>query len=232
MISNLAPIFEQAYRDLRPRAPIPEFELRFYPFANISNTIRLRQGRLFVRLSDLLEGAPEAVLYAILHILIAKLYRRPIDAAHAARYRKFTGSHDVAKKTHLIRQMRGRKRIEGPEGRHYHLDQIFDELNLRFFHGLMARPQMTWSGKQSLRMLGHYDPAHNTIVVSRVFDRPEVPRYAIEYLVYHEMLHLRHPVKLRGSRRSVHPPAFKEEEKLFPQLEKAKQFLKHLGNLE
>ena len=51
---------------------------------------------------------------------------------------------------------------------------------------------------------GMTDPAHNTIVVSRIFDQPSVPRHAIEYLVYHEMLHLRHPVKLRGSRRCVH----------------------------
>jgi hypothetical protein len=232
MTSNLSQTFAQAYRHLRPIAPLPEFEVRFYRFANINNTIRLRQGRIFVRLSDLLEGAPEAVLYAILHILIAKLYRKPIEAEQAARYRRFTGSKAMAEKAHLIRQMRGRKRIAGPTGKHYDLDQIFEELNLRFFHGLMARPQMTWSGKHALRSLGHYDPAHNTIVVSRVFDRAIVPRYAIDYLVYHEMLHLRHPVKLRGSRRSVHPPAFQEEEKLFPQLAEAKQFLKHLGSLD
>jgi hypothetical protein len=232
MTSDLPQIFELAYRDLRPRAPIPEFEVRFYRFANINCTIRLRQERIFVRLSDLLEGAPESVLYAILHILLAKLYRKPIDTAHATRYRKFTSSSAMAAKAHLIRQVRGRKRIEGPKGQHYDLDQIFDDLNLRFFHGLMARPQMTWSGNRSLRSLGHYDPAHNTIVVSRVFDGPRVPPYAIEYLVYHEMLHLRHPVKLRGSRRSVHPRAFKEEEKLFPQLAEAQQFLKKLGTLD
>src|SRR6266481_2850429 len=232
MMSRLVELFEQAYRELRPRAPMPEFEVRYYRFANINNTIRLREGRLLVRLSDLLEGAPDPVLYAILHILIAKLYRKPVDAVHAARYRKHTGSQALAEKTHLIRQMRGRKRIAGPRGQHYDLDQVFDELNLRFFHGLMARPQTTWSGNHSLRSLGHYDPAHNTIVVSRVFDRPGVPRYAIDYLVYHEMLHLRHPVKLRGSRRLVHPAAFREDEKLFPQLAEAREFLKHLGKLD
>jgi len=232
MMSRLVELFEQAYRELRPRAPMPEFEVHYYRFANINNTIRLREGRLLIRLSDLLEGAPDPVLYAILHILIAKLYRKPVDAVHAARYRKHTGSQALAEKTHLIRQMRGRKRIAGPRGQHYDLDQVFDELNLRFFHGLMARPQMTWSGNHSLRSLGHYDPAHNTIVVSRVFDRPGVPRYAIDYLVYHEMLHLRHPVKLRGSRRLVHPAAFREDEKLFPQLAEAREFLKHLGKLD
>jgi hypothetical protein len=232
MVSTLSQIFEEVYRELRPRAPMPEFEVRFYRFANINNTIRLRQGRIFVRLSDLLEGAPEPVLYAILHILLAKLYRKPIDAAHATRYRRFTGSHAMSEKAHLIRQMRGRKRVTGPKGNYYDLDQVFEDLNLRFFHGLMARPQMTWSGNRSLRSLGHYDPAHNTIVVSLVFDGPRVPNYAIDYLVYHEMLHLRHPVKLRGSRRCVHPAAFQAEEKLFPQLAEAKEFLKRLGSLD
>jgi hypothetical protein len=207
---------------------MPEFEIRFFRFTNLNNTIRLRSGRIFVRLSDLLEGAPEPVLHSILHILLAKLYRKEIDPAHAARYRRFTGSHDMAAKTNLIRQIRGRKRIESPQGHHYDLEQVFDELNSRFFHGLMARPQMTWSGIHARQSLGHYDPAHNTIVVSRIFDRPGVPRYAVEYLVYHEMLHLRHPVKLRGSRRCVHPKAFQEEEKLFPHLEQAKKYLKQL----
>jgi hypothetical protein len=228
MIPRLRTIFEEAYREVRPGAPTPEFEVRFFAFTNLNNTIRLRRGRILVRLSDLLEGAPSGVVHAILHILIAKLYRARIDATYASRYRKFAGSRAMAAKTHLIRKIRGRKRIHSPTGEHYHLEEIFDDLNRRFFHGLMARPQLTWSGNHSRQNLGHYDPAHNTIVVSRIFDHPAVPRYAIEYLVYHEMLHLRHPVKLRGSRRCVHPRAFQEEEKLFPRLHDAKRYLKNL----
>ncbi len=66
---------------------------------------------------------------------------------------------------------------------------------MRFFGGLLGRPDLTWSEHHAKRSLGHYDAAHNTIVVSRVFDRPSSPRYAIEYLLYHEMLHLKHPVR-------------------------------------
>ena len=57
----------------------PELKIEFFAFANVNNTIRLREGRLLVRLSDLLEGAPEAVVRAIAHILLAKMYRKPID---------------------------------------------------------------------------------------------------------------------------------------------------------
>ncbi|HET7750596.1 MAG TPA: M48 family peptidase, partial [Terriglobales bacterium] len=64
--------------------------------------------------------------------------------------------------------------------------------------------------------------------ISRIFDHPQVPRYALEYILYHEMLHLKHPVKLLGSRRCVHSAEFQAEENLFPQLEQAKAFLKRL----
>ncbi len=228
MREDLAVIFQECYRELRPRAPLPEFRVTFYPFANINNTVRLREGKILMRISDLLEGAPEQVVRAIVHILLAKLYRKAIDSGHNLRYRKYVSSHALLNKAELVRQLRGRKRIESAQGHVYDLEQIFDDLNTRFFHGLLARPQMTWSRDHARNMLGHYDPAHNAIVVSRIFDHPRIPRYAVEYLVYHEMLHLKHPVKMRGLRRCVHGREFQAEEKLFPHLEEAKAFLKRL----
>ena len=228
MPAPLETIFHECYRELRPRAPAPPFRISFFRFANVNNTIRLRNGLVLVRLSDLLEGAPEGVHHSIAHILLAKLYRKPINSAHAARYRKYVSSHDLSRKAHLVRQMRGRKLIVSAQGHTFDLEEIFEDLNRRFFYGLLGRPQLTWSSNHSRSNLGHYDPAHNTIVISRLFDRPQVPLYAVEYIVYHEMLHLKHPVKLRGSRRCVHPRAFVEEEKLFPEFEKAKAFLKRL----
>jgi predicted metal-dependent hydrolase len=225
---RLLQIFQETYRELRPQAPSPELSIEFFAFANINNTIRLREGKLLIRLSDLLEGAPEAVLRAIAHILLAMMYRKPIEREYSTRYRRYVASHDIRKKAHLVRQIRGRKQIDTAQGRTYNLEAIFEDLNVRFFYGLLARPQMTWSRDHARNSLGHYDPAHNAIVVSRVFDHPRVPHYAVEYIVYHEMLHLKHPVKLHGSRRCVHSAEFQAEEKLFPQLEKAKRFLKQI----
>ncbi len=224
----MLPLLQETYRELRPRAPFPEFELRFYPFVNINNTVRLADGRMKLRLSDLLESAPEPVLKAILHILLAKIYRRPIDRAHSSRYRRYIASREMMQKAQRVRQMRGRKRLESAQGRCYDLDEVFDTLNVRFFHGLLGRPQMSWSAERARHLLGHYDPAHNAIIISKVFDQPHVPRLAMEYIVYHEMLHLKHPVKIRGSRRCVHGKEFREEEKAFPRLEAARLFLKSL----
>jgi predicted metal-dependent hydrolase len=225
---GLLEIFQETYQKLRPASSIPELKIEFFAFANVNNTIRMRGGRLLVRLSDLLEGAPDAVLRAIAHILLAKMYRQPIDRGQAARYRKYVASHEIVRKTHLVRQMRGRKRLHSARGHVYDLDAIFEELNTRFFHGLMARPRMSWSPSKTRRILGHYDPAHNAIIISRIFDHFAVPAYVLEYVVYHEMLHLKHPVRLRGSRRCVHSAEFQAEEKLFPRAMEAEAFLKRL----
>lgn len=207
---------------------MPELTVEFYAFANVNNTIRLRKGRLLVRLSDLLEGAPEEVLRAIAHILLAKMYRRQIERGHASCYRRYVGSHAVTRKAHLVRQIRGRKRVSSPRGHVYDLDAMFEDLNQRYFYGLLGRPQITWSPNGARRLLGHYDPAHNTISISSIFDNPRVPRCAVEYILYHEMLHLKHPVRLRGSRRCVHSPEFQAEEARFAGLSQAKQFLRQL----
>jgi hypothetical protein len=207
---------------------MPPITIRFRRFTSLNTTIRLREGNIHVSLSDLLEGAPESVLHAIAHILLAKLYKKPIDPAHNTRYKRFASSTAVTRQTELIRHTRGTKRFSGPEGRFFHLEEVFDGLNVRFFGGLLGRPNLTWSEHHAKRSLGHYDAAHNTIVVSKVFDRPSSPRYALEYLLYHEMLHLKHPVKMRGLRRCVHSREFKAEEALFPQLPEALAFIKRL----
>jgi len=229
----LLSIFEQEYRALRPRAPMPALEVKFRRFTSLNTTIRLRrdedgQPRLIVRLSDLLEHAPENIHRAIAHILLAKLYRRPIEPVFADSYRRYTQSEAVSKQAERIRQTRGRKVLSSPQGHLYDLNEVFEAVNRRFFHGLLGRPTLTWSAHVAKRMLGHYDAAHNTIVVSRVFDRPGTPRYAIEYLLYHEMLHLKHPVRVRAGRRCVHSREFQAEERLFPELDLARAYLKRL----
>jgi predicted metal-dependent hydrolase len=50
----------------------------------------------------------------------------------------------------------------------------------------------------------------------------------MEYIVYHEMLHLKHPVRMRGTRRCVHGKEFRADENAFPHIEEARLFLRTL----
>jgi hypothetical protein len=248
-------IYAEVFRRLRPRTPLPRIQVEFRPYANANAQVRFSaqrpprelspgsqplrapvraesaepRGVLLVRLADTLEGAPEDVLEALAEILLCKLFRRPAPASSGDRYRRYLNRRDVRRSLDLVRQIRGRKRIEPPRGRCFDLEPIFEELNFRYFFGLMARPLIGWSPQASRTMLGHYDPSHNAIVLSRILDSPEVPKLAVEYVLFHEMLHLRYPAEHIAGRRCVHTKAFKEAEKQFENLKQAKAVLRQLA---
>ena len=221
-------IYARVFRELKPRTALPELHVEYCRFANADSFIRLENGNLFVRVSDLLAGAPAPVTEALAYILLGKLYRKPVPRIYAHRYRLYLNRRDVRRQMHLVRQIRGRKFISGPQGEHRNLETLFDRLNEQFFAGLLGRPQLGWSRAASRHMLGHYDPSHNAIILSRVFDNPRVPSLALEYVMFHEMLHLRYPVDHNGSRRRVHTREFRQAEKEFPGLKEAKELLKRI----
>jgi hypothetical protein len=221
-------IFARVFAELKPRTAAPPITVRFVRYTAPNSNIRLRAGAIDVRISDLLEGAPSPVVEALAQILLGKLFRRPVPRVYTHRYRLYLNRRDMRRQAHLMRQIRGRKMGLGPRGEYYNLEEIFEELNTRFFDGLLARPLLHWSVRVSRTRLGHFDPSHHAIIISRIFDSPRAGRLALEYVVFHEMLHLRHPVDHRGARRRVHTREFHEDEKKFPGLALAKEMLKKL----
>ncbi len=223
-----AEICARVFHQLKPRTTVPPVHVEFCRFANADCFVRVEGGALRVRISDLFEGAPAPVMEALAFILLSKLLRRPVARIYSHRYRLYLNRKDVRRKVQLVRQMRGRKFLADPRGACYDLQQIFEDLNARYFHGLMGQPLLGWSRGASRNMLGHFDPAHNTIVISRVFDSAGVPRLALEYVMFHEMLHLRYPVDHTGARRRVHTREFRQAEKEFEHLKEAKEMLRKL----
>lgn len=221
-------IYARVFRQMRPRTPLPQVRVQFRRYASANAQVRWQDGTLDVRIADTLAAAPEPVMEALAEILLSKLFRRPVPASSNDRYRRYLNRREVRHSLDLVRQARGRKQLCPPQGECYNLEEMFEELNFRYFHGLMSRPAIGWSPHASRSMLGHYDPPHNAIVLSRILDRPDTPRLAVEYVLFHEMLHLRHPAEHRGARRCVHTRAFKEAEKIFEGLREAKALLRHL----
>jgi hypothetical protein len=223
-------IFARVFTELKPRTAVPALRVKFCKFANANSSVRWENTGLDFRITDVLEGAPSAILESLAHILMSKLFRRTPPRTHAERYRRYLNRKEMRRSLQLVKQTRGRKFVSGPQGDTYDLQAIFDELNQAHFHGLMAQPLLGWSRRPSRVMLGHYDPSHNAIILSRLLDRPTVPRLAVEYILFHEMLHLRFPVEHRGARRCVHTREFKDAEKQFPLLLEARQLLRMVCN--
>jgi hypothetical protein len=221
-------IYARVFRRMRPRTKVPRIEVEFRCWANANAQIRLEDGLLAVRMADTLKAAPPEVQEALAEILLSKLFRRACPPAANDRYRRYLNRRDVRKDLDQKRRTRGRKLLEHPQGQHFNLEEIFEELNFKYFFGLMARPAIGWSRQASRTILGHYDPSHNTIVLSRILDRAGTPRLAVEYVLFHEMLHVRYPAEHHGARRCVHTREFKEAEKKFERFREAKTALRSL----
>ncbi|HEX4951214.1 MAG TPA: SprT-like domain-containing protein [Blastocatellia bacterium] len=225
MEESLQVIFADVFQQVSRRRSRPEVVVTFYPFVGLNHTIRLRNQRLYVRVSDILHDAPLAVYRALAHILVGKLLNRRPPVEEEAIYQEYAYQPRIMRASDLARQQRGRKQLNGAAGRVYDLEQIFVRLNRNYFHNTLPQPVLTWSARRTKRILGHHDALHNTIVISRSLDMKSVPEYVVEYVMYHEMLHIKHPARIVNGRRIFHPSAFRAEEKQYARYQEALKWL-------
>ena len=105
-------------------------------------------------------------------------------------------------------------------GDHHDLRAIFDELNARYF-GDSITAAITWGARcarprrrHSIKM-GSYSVEERLIRIHRSLDRAFVPRFFVEAIVFHEMLHQVHDIKVKNGRREFHSKAFLADESRF-----------------
>lgn len=225
-MQDLVSIFTTAHLQLRPRTALPDIKVEFFPFAGLNHTARLHENRLMVRLSDIFSNAPAEIYHSLALILLARLYRKKIDNAHHRTYRTFILTEDIQERARIARNDRCRlSRPAASRGRHIDLSVLFDELNEEYFAGSINKPKLSWSAKKARYVLGRYDATHQAIYISRVFDTPSVPSYVVEYVMFHEMLHVKHQSQVHDSRLIVHTPEFKREEHSFSHYQEAKLWI-------
>jgi hypothetical protein len=229
-VTQLQNVFAAAYRQVTQREKAPEIHVSFYPFAGLNNTIRIRDRRIYVRVSDILADAPTSVHQALAHILVAKLFKKRSAPEAERHYQQYAYQPQVQRATDLARQKRGYKLVTPAAGRVYDLDAIFARLNRRYFNRTLVKPTLSWSQRKTKSILGHHDYTHDTIVISRSLDSPTVPPYVIEYVLFHEMLHLKHRPRVVNGRRLYHTAAFRADEHRFAQFDEALAWIERFAN--
>jgi hypothetical protein len=222
----LEPVFERAFRRLGLKRPAPRFRAAFHPFAGLRSAIHMRGDMATARVADVLRAAPPLVLDAVAEILVARLFGRTPSREARAVYLRYVFSPSVRSGIDLARRRRSRSRSRPPQGRFFDLQVIFARLNRRYFQGTIDVTGLGWSARALRTILGHYDSGLGTITINRRLDSPRVPRFVVEYLVFHEMLHAEFPVRPNGHRRVIHSREFRNSEKRFPEYRRAIRWLK------
>ncbi len=229
-IREIREAYERAYRELSGRAP-PRVIIEFYPYAGIKATLRYgspSRSTIIARISDVLEEAPLAVHNALAYILVARLLGKKPPLHHERVYRLWTNS-ETAKRLHArARRERGRRERHEPQGKHKNLEESFERVNKKYFHGAIEMPVLKWSPRRTRRKLGHYDPTKNVIMISKSLDDQRVPDFVLDYVMYHEMLHMVEKGSKGRYKRRVHTREFRDKEKEFEEHEEAEDWLRRL----
>jgi len=192
-------------------------------------SVRRRGGTLRARVHYMFADAPDRVLRALARY-IARADRR--DSALLAGY--------VEANHWRIRQHRRKRRcapVPEPAGSVHDLAEILNSLNRQYFGGEIDA-RITWGARstrsrrrQSIKM-GSYSVEDRLIRIHPALDRMEVPRYFVEWIVFHEMLHQVFDIPTINGRRQFHPPAFLERERDFEHYDKARRWeRRHLDRL-
>ncbi|MGH9969043.1 MAG: SprT-like domain-containing protein [Pyrinomonadaceae bacterium] len=228
-MNELKKFFGDAFRHLGNNRSVPEIEVRFYPYAGLHHTIRIRSGRVYVRLSDICKTSPPDVLRALAFVLVARLLGKRIPDVHNRVYQDYSVTPEVMRSSDLARRRRGRKLISSAQGETYDLEKMFAKLNKRYFAGALAKPTLTWSQRRTRNILGHHDRVYDTITISKTLDSLDVPERFVEFILFHEMLHVKRPARLINGRRYYHTSAFRQEERRFPHYEEAQKWLERIA---
>lgn len=146
----------------------------------------------------------------------------------------------IAENHHRIRAARSPQQPLKTKGEAHDLYALFRKVNDRYFDGTHDA-LVTWGrgspGKKPLQQtrksikLGSYSATERLIRVHPSLDRAWVPKYFVEFVLFHEMLHHVMPATASGDRR-VHPPEFRRRERLFHAYERAVRWEKeHIARL-
>ncbi|MFY2560024.1 hypothetical protein ACN469_20615 [Corallococcus terminator] len=179
---------------------------------NRSTMVSFRRGgnALQLRLHHMFLDAPETIVRAV--------------ADYAGRGHRTAGvmlDEYIRGQQPRIRQVRRESDADlNPLGRCFDLLALYNNVNATFFENVI-QARIGWGRmpprrrRKSIR-LGVYDHQTREIRIHPALDRPEVPAFFVEFIVYHEMLHQLFPSTGRSGRRVHHPRAFRERERTYP----------------
>jgi hypothetical protein len=128
--------------------------------------------------------------------------------------------------------VRGRARRQPTQviftaGEHHDLREIFDDLNVRYFENKIDAA-ITWGARtgrakrrNSIKM-GSYSVEDRLIRIHRSLDRAFVPAFFVAWIVFHEMLHQVHDIRVKNGRREFHSKEFLADEAMYEHYDQAK----------
>lgn len=201
----------------------------YHPYAELKHTWTRRQGTVSFRISDYLDMMPEEVAEALAWFLLCRVYGKRCPSRMAERYLEHARSRTMWQPKKKVYVSRARNLSFRPVGAARDLGTVFDYVNSCYFEGAVRRPDLAWAKESPSVRLGFYFEPLDILAANRVLDSEKVPRYVLEFVVYHELLHGVMGARGTPTRRVCHTKEFREREMMFSMHADAEAWLSRLA---
>ena len=220
-IETLKQLHKAAIQEYRqPLFPNPVINIQL---AYNSSLFRCqRKGKqIFIKAHEGFINAPDEIKHALIMATISR------SAQYRQKLLTFHRSKEFQLVVFSLEQYKSISRIAS-HGHAIDLLPVFEKINRQFFKNQISPTHLLWSRGKSIRRLGTFQLETNTITISRIFDDPKAPILALEYVLYHEMLHKFLGLKESNGKRYAHTSEFKKAEANFPNAKQAEQAVQML----
>jgi hypothetical protein len=206
-----------------------EVSAEFYPYRELKHTWKGSARRLRFRISDYVDRSPEGVLVSLAWYLLCRASGVECPAGEDTRYHDYAWSRELWEPKRETYFQRAKNLNFHSVGKVRDLSHVFEYVNSFYFAGKLRRPALAWSSESPSTRLGFYFQPLDLLAANRALDSERVPRYVLEFVVYHEILHgVRRP--LPGTRRRVHHDReFKLREREFTMYSEAEKWLSEIA---
>ena len=190
---------------------------------------KLRGSSISIYVSDYLDDAPDIVIEQFLKGASTYIFGgRHIFGDDYLRYMR---SEDFILRKRPVYFKRCRRLTRSDMGEHRNL---FDSVQRLLDMGLLDARDIdntvfSWTTGSNRTKLGYCAQMFRIVVISSIFDDPKVPEELLDYVVFHECLHLRQGY--RPFNRRPHDAEFQRQERMFPRYEEMESQLKSLHRM-
>lgn len=221
---------ESAFKDAAARIGAGPVRAEFFPYSELKHTWTRAGRRANFKISDYLENAPDEVLGSLGIYLVSRAFGKDCGRDLRMAYIAYASSSEMWEAARDRYLGRAKNLSFEVKGRSRNLRTVFDYVNSYYFCRKAPEPTLAWVSESPRRRLGYYFEPLRILATNRSLDSDTVPRYVLEFVVYHELLHHLRAGDGQALRRVHHTKEFRAQERGFLHFDEAEGWLRKIAS--
>ena len=202
----------------------------YHPYKELKHTWRVREGVLCFKVSDYMKGVPDEVVESLAWHLLCRARKKQCPSGASRLYREHVRTGSFWEPRRQLYLSRSKNISFRPMGTSRDLGAVFSYVNSYYFEDRLEKPDLAWLRESPRSRMGLYHPPLRILAVNRILDSDRIPRYVLEFVMYHELLHDVVDFIEGPSRRTVHTKEFRLREREFTKYEEAQKWLRSIAD--